>query len=248
MIKSKFLINQFIFLLYCNAMVGQTSLNDCKNMLINCIGSMAQINVPTDKSIYRIKSTLNYVYKPAYTSQNTTVVADMFISKNKTFYESNYGSYFNDEKNSFVIIPSEKSIVWSDAIEIDNQKERLDKLYQIQDSLIKTGTMISCKDIVYQKKEYKEVILKPNYKLAKQQSVDKMMIIYDENVNRIIEVTLFYAKESKLDKMVMEYNIIDLNYSKPIASSAASKIYEGKSKLKNIYKGYTVVDKRKKIG
>jgi hypothetical protein len=196
---------------------------------------------------YTVKTVLSESSGAPADGKVSTTTADIVISKKQARYTSKEVVFYQDEVNAFTVIPSRKTIYWGDSNLSMGKKERQDRLGMLQDTLFTMCSVAENKP-VSGKEEYDRCItLVPTKKAQELFGMKKLVFYVSEKKEKIYKISVDYPEGGQVEKMEITYNTMELDYKAPgMGKPVKSLFIEGRNQLVPSYKGYTLVDNRKK--
>jgi len=70
------------------------------------------------------------------------------------------------------------------------------------------------------------------------------MLYFDSGKNKILKVVCLFDEETAVDKVIVNYHVIDFDYKGKFNDSAFDKVFISKGKLKPSYNNYELIDNR----
>lgn len=155
---------------------------------------------------------------------------------------------YQDSKDAFIILPLKHLIVRNDADTIKNAEMNGKKMLAMYDSLLRYSS-ISASEKVKATGYDKHIAIKVNEKGQEMFGVSKADYWIDSNARTIKKVRICYAAESaqyNAQISYVDYMINKMEYDhkgKKLSNNVALNFLKN-NKLKENYKGYTLVDNR----
>lgn len=217
---------------------------DCKSILKKALKKYEKLKNPEKDKIYYMNAEMKSVYKTKSKIPSTHVKMEMYLKKNKAFYESNYFSYYVDKKDAFFILQPRKQVVREEGGKEMNRDKEFDKVIGFQDSLVNTSSITSCEAIEGETNLVK-IVLKPNKSVQENLHVKRLVYHMNSKNHKIKKSVIFYDEDYPILKQVIVYNKLDYNYTKKKLGSAYDKVLNANGELKAPYKDYELIDNRK---
>jgi hypothetical protein len=150
-----------------------------------------------------------------------------------------------DEKNTFTILPSRKTIYWADAVKGKKNDNIYGKLKQMQDTIFNNATKVECAEV--SGKAYDQVItIYLNDKIANYIDIRKVVYHINAKQGLLNKVYVEYLPDRQYEKVEYAFNEMDLDYTKAdMSTPVKALVFDGKS-LQKQYLGYKLIDNRKK--
>jgi|GEM_PF-3104065 len=191
-----------------------------------------------------VKSTLRSVKDPAQRESVSDV--ELFVSAKQAHYLSKQVEVYTDGDDMFTVLPSRKTIYWSDSDRDRQRDELIRSKSMLQDSLLAMCTQVEDKAISQDGAD-RLVVLTPNEKARKIFGVRKVFFYINGKTRSIRKVQIEKTEAGPVDRIELIYHKIDLAYAgRPLKKPVRSLFVKGKSALLPAYSGYRLIDSRKK--
>jgi hypothetical protein len=151
-----------------------------------------------------------------------------------------------DQSNTFTILPSRKTIYISDAVVGKKNETLYDKLKVIQDTVFANAEKIESEKVI--DKEYNKVIsISLNKRLSNYLEIKKISYYIQSETKTLKRVFVEYIENKPYVSVDYLFTKTDFACKKEDMSKSVKKlVYEKSNKLINAYRGFKVVDNRKK--
>jgi hypothetical protein len=177
---------------------------------------------------------------------NTDVV-EMKIYNKKSKIVSQKIMIYQDEQTIVAIQPSGKSIFISRPLPESARQSQMENVFKLQDSLSQHLILKSCTKDVLKKgdKETKKLTFQISPSKQEKFGITGLNYWINQKEVRVVKILIEYAASKPLKTSSYTIEHFDGDYKgPPFDGSAVSVVMTSNNKLKQEYKGYSVVDKR----
>lgn len=196
---------------------------------------------------YTVRTTLRKTPAMPENQRVSTSTIDLVVSKEQARFTSKELIAYEDKTNSFTVIPSTKTVYWSDSNMGKNKKDKMKRMSVIQDTLLDMCTVAENKEVKGHAEYDRLIVLQPNKEAAGILQAEKISFYISSTGQSIYKVTIEGTKEAQAESIEITYNNIDFNYEQEdIGKPVRNFFVQGKDQLAPAYKGYKLVDNRKK--
>ena len=173
-----------------------------------------------------------------------TVVSDvtMYRDKYKMHFFSDQATIYQDEKEVYVVLKSQKVVVINSTKKEINSKRESDDFVELRKEFLLNCTVIKC---AYSKNDssLKTIELKANDDMNGALNIIKMIYTYNPKTGTIINTTVQYDEDYKVKEIVIDYKTFELQSDYKF-NTARKYVMSRNNRLLSKYTGYEVVDNR----
>ncbi|MES2730612.1 MAG: hypothetical protein V4714_02650 [Bacteroidota bacterium] len=218
---------------------------ECRKMIDHYLKEMQQYTSPEGNRFYYMHLLITSlpkkgapVSKASLDSRNIEV--KVTAGKNRMMYESTYLSVFQDEKDVFTVIHPRHSIIQTKANPgVGKGKEAMANNVVIgQQKLMQACTVQQCRDTLYEGKLTKIIELVPHAKAMEMYHIKRLTYYYTPAEDRMRKQEIAYTADYSMDRQIITYYTIDLDYQGKLPKSAYAQIFEGGNKHKKLRAAY----------
>jgi len=165
-------------------------------------------------------------------------------SGGKTMVKSNDVTLYQDLTTMVAFQQNEKTIFITKPLPGEWKKSQLSGVFQQQDSLLRYLSLAKCSEEMIGNQKFQKLVFNIVGTLKKS---GVKTVVYWLNNKSIKSVLIEYAETAFINSWKMTIERLDINYSKdPFFGSAISQAMDKGNKVKELYKGYSVIDNRTK--
>ena len=234
--KIKFIISFFLISVF-----AFSQRNECVNDVLKIADKYAKMDSVGAGS----------VHFENYKVINTDWEGNVVVSNIKLYKQNNYmhffseqGKIFRDETEVYTVLPMQKLVVLSTTNEKMNMARLGQDFFNYRKDFFDSCEVVSC--IGYQQNPSQKILeLKVKKNALGGINITKMIYHYDQKNLTINKLIVFYDKRYKIQKVEVVINEISsvTNYK---FARARKYVMDKKGNLNAPYKGYTLMDNRKK--
>lgn len=258
MLSSKFINPHYIFsILFCLlALINLTFVSFLFSQTGNedaCLEVIKQAykkrNSPPSSSdqtqIYYLDYQITTILRDPTSNHITDV--KVFIDQKQVRFLSREMSIYQDESNSFTVIPDRKMIYWGDSSMNLAKEMRVKGVANLQNKLFDLVEVTQCKDVeLPNSKADKQIALQLDDQAQKSFPYERVTFIIDTTELFIHKVILDYPKPSKIARIEITFNEMSYNYKTDILDEPLmSLFFDDKQELLPKYEGYRLIDHRR---
>jgi len=194
---------------------------------------------------YGIKAVLNEKDKQEKNIISASSI-EMLTSNKYSWILSEQMKVYKDNINTITVLPQRKLIYLSDAVMGAKDENMYTKLKQLQDTIFKNSEKVECVNVTGQLYN-KTVTLFLNSKISQALEMKKVTYYINSTENTLQRVFVEYIPNKQYKTLDYVFTDADFDYTKVnIAVPVEQLLYSGKGLLKQEYKGYEVIENRKK--
>lgn len=226
----------------CGFVQGPTE-QGCKSIVLDCIHEMASYSDLKKGKSYFVEMEQKITYNPKLSSQPQTLVKTvMAVQPGKMLYENEYVSMYVDEDEAFTVLHPQSKILQQKGIGKNyDQSEKIKRVAEIQDSLVRTGTVIFCRK-AKDNPSLTELAIEPAPGVKKQLNLIRIRFKVDAQEKKIYEVVNVFGENSLKMREVTSYKEVNFDYQGKIFTKARNKIYDSKGNLKTAFRYFELID------
>ena len=206
------------------------------------------INSVSKQGITHISFSVKTIMRPSEKVDQpiTNSEVEMFCSGNQSRYISKEISVFEDETNSFTVIPNRKEIYWGNSVRNLEKDKRERKLFILQDTLFDLCTIKECKKIAATSEGCDQlIVIGSNEKLKKIYDISTISFWYNSSSKQVKKILIAYPNSIPIISMEANFKIMDYNYQGNDLSTSVKKLFiKSGDQLIEKYKGYKLIDNR----
>lgn len=221
------------------------SMIECRKMIDNYLKEMQQYTTPESNRWYYMHLLITTVPKPGTpfvraSLDNRNVEVKVTAGKNRMIYESTYLSVYQDEKDVFTVIHPRKAIIWSKPDpDVSKGKEVMAQNMVIgQQKLMQACTVRQCRDTTYEGKPTKIIEMVPDAKAKEDYHIERIVYYYTPSESRMRKQEIDFTANYKIDRQIITYYAMNLNYRSKLPKSAYAEIFEGSNKHRKLQPPY----------
>lgn len=239
-------VQVFIFsvLWWFGGLLSAQNVSECQSFLEQYIEKNIQYTMPKGDESYYLKFETILYEVPNSLGEVKQGVAEMLLSAKGFMYKSASVNIYQDSKNSFIVIDLLKKIIWRTTDQNQNKGADFFKYAGAQKDLMKRGKMESCSDVVIDGKNCRKAVFVLDEAYQSIYNADKIDFYYDVTSKKMVQQTVYHHVKKTSAKTTMKYLKMDY-HSKKKVGEARSYIFSSGNQLKENYKGYEILDKRK---
>lgn len=227
-----------IFVVFMSSSFAQTN----KEYLRSVLKQTASHTSLEKKQSYFLDMIQRVEYAPELKKQPVEVRTKMILREGKMLFENKYMSVYADKEVTVMVQHTDKTIVLSPSgLENWNYQARVNEVALLQDSIVKTGTVLSTTTIGANKKRY---VLKVSDSFRKSLNVSRIFFDVNTTTNQLYQVTNVSVPGAAKRKEIIKYISVDYNYVGKPFTKALDVVFSGKT-LRYKYQQYSVLDTRK---
>jgi hypothetical protein len=222
--------------------------SSCIQSLRDIYKKMNSIPETTDgKTIYYMNFNIKTTLRKQSLEPSLSDV-ELMVGKNQMRYLSREMVIYEDEKNSFTVIPSRETIYWGDSNIGHNKNQREKRMTILQDTLFDLCSLEECRNVNQSKEGYDRIIvLKASSEAQKLFGMNKLTFFVNSITDQIKKISIEYPDNNQVSSVEMTYNSINYNYQKNNFSRPVKSFFmDDKQELLSAYKQYQLIDNRKK--
>lgn len=212
---------------------------ECKYIVEGYLNQLTSMEKERGEKAYYTEYITTTEFSSA-SGMNTTKASTKILSSYEglMLIDDNMQLYGNCE-HMFVILPKQRKIYLNDADPLlYQQNNSYEKQLQIQKVLINSAAGINCVDDESQI----NVKIIPGEAFTDSFHLIEQQLVYDQELNRIIEVKNSYDEKSGMQMQKVSYKVIDYNSSLNLPDPV-SMIFLG-NELKKEFQSYQIIDNR----
>ncbi len=223
------------------------ALEDCLEELKGIFSRFASIKAPLDDKVYFFEYVVTTVSRDKNTPSSNMKV-EMLTTKNYSEVRSEQMVSYQDDKNSFVVIPFKNLIYWGDSQLGLADSAVTSGLGGLQLKVLNMCMVKECKEVSGSEGKFnKEIVLNPNDEIKKRFGFNELKFLVNSRTSKLYKTQISYVPQSKLASLGIVYETIDFDYKKAsINYPVTTKFLTADGKLLPKYKGYKLIDVRKK--
>lgn len=232
-----------LYIMCCGNAFAQSK-GDCIQKIRDDIKKISTIPYPGAKQVYYFAYTTIIEYWDKVTQPSVHLPCRIYMNKDQLHYVTKEAEIYQDNINAFMVIPSKKIILCSDAPSSHDKEKRLLQLLQFQDTLLSKGQLSHCETKMENGRNILKATLILNESIQKSFKAKNIIYWYDLDKERIVKSTIEYTTAHEVKSKTTIFNNMDLSASFKMQRPAAEKIMTAKNHLLPKYKGYHLIDNR----
>jgi hypothetical protein len=219
----------------------------CVGPLKTALKKLSLVGEPPAGKVYYMHVGMKKDMRPGSTTPSSNVEIRLWITAKEMIYETAQMSMYKDETDAFTIIHPRRQIVWTNGSKMSySQSDRL-QLGANQEALLDKSTLQLCHTIKIEGKEIQEISLVPDKQIKATAKVEKLLFHYDPKQEKMLRIQTKYAPGSEVMEETVDFYELSFHYKGVVAVSAHEKVFsKGNNNLLSKYKGYKLLDNRRK--
>ena len=212
---------------------------ECKQIVETYLNQLTSREEERGEKAYYAEYTTTTEFSAA-SGNNTTEANTKVLSSYEglMLIDENMELYANCEY-IFVILPKQKRIYLNDADpQLYQKNNSYDKQLQIQKVLMDSALQVNCDE----DESEIDVEVTPGEEFSNSFHLIKQHLIYDQKLDRVVEVINSYDEKSGIQMQKVLYKVIDYNSSLELPDPV-SKLFSG-NRLKSEFQSYQIIDNR----
>ena len=154
-------------------------------------------------------------------------------------------SGYQDEKDAFMVVHPNKSIIWSKGGKRPDASVLRDQAGRFQDTLVEMSVLKSCELVTWNGRSVKKIVLEPIKKIKEYTKIVRMEYLLDPEKQQLLQVDMFYQGGEEFISKTITYTTIDWNAKTDMSLGVYYRIFNTNNRLHKRYSTYTLVDNRK---
>jgi hypothetical protein len=213
-----------------------------KEFILTVLKKAARYSTLEKGQSYYIEMVQRVEYHASSNQKPINVNTKMILREGRMLYENDFITVYTDNNETVTIRHSDKQIIISPSgLTNWNYQSRVQSVAELQDSLVRTGTILASVKLTENIKRYTLKVASP---FKEKHKLSRIIFEINTNTNKLKKVTNVYQPHTIKRKEIVEYKVINYDYPYKPFNKAMDMIYTGKI-LKKKYQGYSVLDTRK---
>lgn len=238
------LIISFFFSMILTKVHAQGDYAECRKVLKEYVKKISLVNYPSGTQVYYMDMDIAYKIRNTENPELKMHV-EVLMSKDQLSYNSNYVSVFQDEKDAFMVLHAQKTILRSKGGKSEDRELNKSRLTIFQDTIIDLSKIKQCTNIKQEGKDVMMIELEPNEYAKKTYFVKSLKFYYDPIEKALKKISIFYTDEYKMEECTVSYNKVNYNYKGWSSRSAYDKVLSKTGQPVAKFKNYKIVDNTK---
>lgn len=227
--------------------IQEQSAFDCRKMLNDYFKNINITSAPPAGKAYYMNMKIRTVMHDSLAYPANESSLKITVAKDLYYYKSEQMDLYKDEKDVFVIVHASGTAVWSSAKDIP-EAGNWNSAFLLRDSLIRESQVVECRelDVKHAAGKVRKITIEPPVKRQKQTHIRNMDFYFNSANGSLERSTVYYDRKSSIHHTITTFKEMNLNASAPAAKSVRELVLDRNNKPAGIYKGYKLIDNRKK--